>query len=90
MLVVANSNRFRGGNRPQTLSVVDTKAALAGGDALVGTIPAGVFPRELTVLPDDETILATNFSSMTLESVSLAQVEIPEKGASDRRFCTSR
>lgn len=75
LVVVANSNRYQGGDRPQTLSVVEAGAALAGEKkALLGTIPAGVFPRELAVLPDDETILVTNFASKSLETVSLAPV----------------
>ncbi len=90
LLAVANSNRFRGGKRPQTLSLIDTEAALAGRPAVLGTIPAGVFPRELATLPDDETILATNFTSRTLETVSLGAVEIHRKTASDQRFSTSR
>lgn len=90
LLVVANSNRFRGGGRPQTLSVIDTPAALAGRNALIGTIPAGAFPRELVTLPDDETILATNFTSGTLETVSLANVGIGRKAASGHTFPASR
>ena len=75
LVVVANSNRYQGGDRPQTLSVVHAGAAFAGEkNALLGTIPAGVFPRELAVLPDDETVLVTNFASKNLETVSLAPV----------------
>ncbi len=70
-VVVANSNRY-GSDRgeTQTLSVVDAQAALAGRPALLGTVPAGAFPREVLAV-DDRTLLVTNVYSRTLETVSL-------------------
>jgi DNA-binding beta-propeller fold protein YncE len=71
-VVVANSNRYGSDAQdPQTLSVVDAGAALAGRPALVGALPAGAFPRELARLPDDRTVLVTNVYSSELEAVSL-------------------
>jgi DNA-binding beta-propeller fold protein YncE len=72
LVVVANSNRYRGGDRPQTLSVVDAAAALGRGKAVLGTIAAGAFPRDVVAHPDGCTVLVTNFRSRTLETVSLA------------------
>ena len=37
--------------------------------ALVGTIPAGAWPREVVALPDDRTVLVTNVNSRSLQSV---------------------
>jgi DNA-binding beta-propeller fold protein YncE len=71
-VVVANSNRYgHDSEQPQTLSVVDADAALKGRRALVGSIPAGAFPRELARLPDDRSVLVTNVFSRSLEAVSV-------------------
>jgi hypothetical protein len=70
--VVANSHRYDpAADEPKTLSVVDARAALAGKRALLGTIPAGAFPRELATLPDDRTVLVTNVFSQSLQTVRL-------------------
>ena len=66
-IVVADSNRFGGGTA--NLAVVDTRAALAGTPALMGTIPAGRFPREMAVHGD--TLLVTNYGSGQLEAVDI-------------------
>jgi len=69
---VANSNRFFARpNESQTLSVIDTTRLQEGSRAVLGTIPAGSFPRELSVTKDGRTLLVTNFSSNTLELVDL-------------------
>jgi DNA-binding beta-propeller fold protein YncE len=72
-VVVANSNRYGpGAQQPQTLSVIDADTALKRGRrAVVGSIPAGAFPRELARLPDDRGVLATNVFSQTLQAVSI-------------------
>ena len=52
-IVVTNSARFgpdRGDN--QSLSVIDTDKMSMGAAAVVGSIPAGSFPRELAVTAD--------------------------------------
>jgi DNA-binding beta-propeller fold protein YncE len=69
-VIVANSNRY-GSDRgePQTLAVLDAQAALAGRDALLGTVPVGAFPRELIALGDDRSLLVTNVVSQTLQEV---------------------
>jgi DNA-binding beta-propeller fold protein YncE len=71
-LVAANSNRYAADRgEPQSLSVVDTDAALGGRPALLGTVPARSWPRELAALPDDRTLLVTNVLSRTLETVTV-------------------
>jgi DNA-binding beta-propeller fold protein YncE len=72
-VVVANSNRHGSDQEPQTLAVVDAQAALRRrSSALLGTIAAGVWPREVVALPDDRTVLVTNVYSRSLESVVVA------------------
>lgn len=70
-VVVANSNRYEGAEEPQTLAVVDAVAALADRPALLGHVGAGVFPREIAALPDDRTVLVANFTSRTVQVVTL-------------------
>jgi DNA-binding beta-propeller fold protein YncE len=73
-VVVANSNRYGSDARqPQTLSVIDVDAALTGRGALVGSVRAGSFPRELARLPDDRSLLVTNVFSQDLEAVSVVR-----------------
>jgi DNA-binding beta-propeller fold protein YncE len=69
--LVGNSNRGlvpgTGGNAPQTVSVIDTAAALAHRPALLGTVPAGAFPRDLSIDPASGQAFAANFNSGTIE-----------------------
>jgi DNA-binding beta-propeller fold protein YncE len=71
-VVAGNSNRFAGGNAPQTLSVLDVaKIEQQGVDASLGTIPAGAFPRELSVSADGHTLFLTNAGSSSLQVMSV-------------------
>ena len=69
--LVGNSNRGlvpgTGGNVPQTVAVIDTAAALAHRPALLGTVPAGAFPRDLSVDPASGQAFVANFNSGTIE-----------------------
>jgi DNA-binding beta-propeller fold protein YncE len=69
--LVGNSNRGlvagTGGNVPQTVAVIDTAAALAHRPAVLGTVPAGVFPRDLSVDPANGHVFVANFNSGTIE-----------------------
>ncbi len=70
--LVANSNRglvpgSTGSDRPQTITVIDTGAALAHRPPLIGEIPAGLFPRDLNVDPSTDQVLVANFNSNTVE-----------------------
>lgn len=71
-IVVADSNRFSARGAVSNLAVVGTKAALASQPALLGVIPAGLFPREMTAIPGANTLLVTNYASNQLEAVDLA------------------
>lgn len=69
--LVGNSNRGlvagTGGDAPQTVSVIDTGAALAHRPALLGAVPAGLFPRDLSTDPANGQVLVANFDSGTIE-----------------------
>ncbi|MBV9448297.1 MAG: hypothetical protein JO345_20620 [Streptosporangiaceae bacterium] len=65
--LTADSARFTAPNAPQTVSVVDTRAALAGRRALAGTIPAGMFPRELSYDPLSGDVVLSNYLSRNVE-----------------------
>lgn len=73
-VIVTSSNRF-GGNAGdhQPLTVVDAALLRSGAHAVIGTIPAGAFPRELRLTADGRTLFATNFGSRTLEMIDLAR-----------------
>jgi len=76
-LVVTNSNRFAGSDGDhQKLTVIDAARVSEGAGAVLGTIPAGGFPRELRVTADGRTLLVTNFLSSTLELVDLARLPL--------------
>jgi DNA-binding beta-propeller fold protein YncE len=76
-VVVTSSNRFAGGTEDkQSLYVIDASKAAQGVASLLGTIPAGGFPREIRVTSDQRTLLLTNFNSHTLEVVDLARLPL--------------
>jgi DNA-binding beta-propeller fold protein YncE len=70
-IVVADSNRFQAPGASASLAVVRVGDALAGRPALAGLLPAGQFPREMTVAPGGRTLLVTCFGSGQLELVNL-------------------
>jgi len=69
--LVANSNRFlvagTGSARRQTVSVVSTAAALDHRSALIGVVPAGLFPRDITFDQATGRVLLANFDSDSVE-----------------------
>jgi DNA-binding beta-propeller fold protein YncE len=70
-IVVADSNRFTAPGAHSALTVVDTAAALARQAAVLGTIPAGSFPREMSLEGNGNTLLVSNFASGQLEAIHL-------------------
>lgn len=73
-LVVTSSNRFGGsGSDRQPLTVLDAMQLRSGRSAVITTIPAGAFPRELRLTADGRTLFATNFGSRTLEMIDVAR-----------------
>lgn len=73
-VVVADSNRFGAPGARAQLTVVSATAALAHRPALLGTIPAGAFPREMALEPDRSTLLVGNFGSDQLEAVTVGNL----------------
>ena len=71
-LVVADSDRFSAKGATANLAVVSVSAALAGRPALLGLIPAGAFPREMTVIPRTDTLLVTDYLAGQVQAVNLA------------------
>jgi len=71
LALVGNSNRGlvpgTASDAPQTVSVVSTAAALAQRPAVVGAVPAGLFPRDLTFDQATGQVLLGNFKSGTVE-----------------------
>ena len=49
-----------------------TARSLAGLLALLGLIPAGAFPREMTVIPRTNTLLVTDYLAGQVQAVNLA------------------
>ena len=78
-IVVGNSNRFAGGGSPESLVVLDTARIHEGMAAVLGTIPAGSFPREMAVSADGRTLFLTNFSSNSLQVMDVAHLPIDSK-----------
>jgi DNA-binding beta-propeller fold protein YncE len=65
-----NSARFRAdADSAQTITVIDRANAVNGEAAIVDSIEAGVFPRQLSLSQDGRTIFVTNYLSNTLELI---------------------
>lgn len=79
--LVANSNRGlvqgTGSDVPQTVSVIKTASALGKRPALIGAVPAGLFPRDLTFDPATGEVLLANFSSDTVEEFRVPAPSAP-------------
>jgi DNA-binding beta-propeller fold protein YncE len=75
LIVVADSNRFIVRGATASLSVVNVAAALAGRPAVTESIPAGLFPREMALVPGGQHLLVTNYASGQLEAVSVPSVK---------------
>jgi DNA-binding beta-propeller fold protein YncE len=75
-LAVANSNRFGSGIGMPSITVIDAQNIRGGEAAVIGTVSAGVFPRELTVTSDQRTLLLTNFGSKNLAVIDIARLPV--------------
>jgi DNA-binding beta-propeller fold protein YncE len=78
-IIVGNSNRFAGGNAPESLVVLDSAKIGQGMAAVVGIIATGAFPREMVVSPDGRTLFVTNFGSNALQVLDIAHLPIDTK-----------
>jgi DNA-binding beta-propeller fold protein YncE len=59
LLVVGDSNRFDVPGRSSNLAVINIAKALAGQLALIGYLPVGRFPRDMTLAPDGQLLIAS-------------------------------
>jgi DNA-binding beta-propeller fold protein YncE len=74
-IVVSNSNRFgAGSSADQSLLVIDASRIGSGDAAILGSIPAGSLPREMTLSLDLHTLFVVNTNSKTLEIIDLARL----------------
>ena len=73
LIVVADSDRFSAPGAHADLTVINVADALDGRPAIVGDIPAGLFPRDMTAAPNG-TVLVSNFSSGQVETVDTATI----------------
>jgi hypothetical protein len=72
LIVAADSDRFHVGGKSPNLAVVDVRHALAGQPPrLLGYLPSGQIPREMTTVPGAHQLLIDNYGSDQLESVGL-------------------
>lgn len=75
-LAVTNSNRFGNSAAAQSLTIIDAQKVAGGDAAVLGTVPAGIFPRELRVTHDQRTLLLTNFGSKNLAVLDVARLPL--------------
>ncbi len=76
-VIVTNSNRFAGSSGDQqVLTVIDATKIDAGAGAILGTIAAGAFPREMRVTADGRTLILTNFASRDVQMIDLTHLPI--------------
>lgn len=75
-IAVTNSNRFGDANATQNVTVIDALRIASGAAAVLGTVSAGAFPRELRTTEDQKTLLLTNFGSKNLTLIDIARLPL--------------
>jgi DNA-binding beta-propeller fold protein YncE len=70
-VAVTDSNRFGATGASSGVTLVSTAAARAHRAAVIGSVAAGGFPREMALEPDGATLLVTNFASSQLEAIAI-------------------
>ena len=70
-IVVADSSRF-GDSGGSDLTIIDAARIVEGRAAVIGTIAAGQFPRELHKVPDGRALLLTDTDSKQIERIPSA------------------
>jgi DNA-binding beta-propeller fold protein YncE len=78
-IIVTNSNRFSNDrNVRQTLTVIDAARVGEGAAAVLGSVKAGAFPRQINQSPDGRTLFVSNYLSNELELIDLTRLA-PER-----------
>ena len=72
-VIVADSDRFNVRGAHGAVTVVETHAALTHRSAILATLPAGQFPREIAVEPGG-VALVTNFASDQVQTIDIPRV----------------
>lgn len=81
-VVITNSNRFAHDQTArQTLTVIDAARVGEGQAAILGSVPAGVFPREFGHSPDGQTLYVANYNSNELEVIDLKRMPVGQMPA---------
>jgi DNA-binding beta-propeller fold protein YncE len=76
-IIVTNSNRFASDQTVrQTLTVIDATKVGDGATAIMGSIKAGSFPRQIGQSPDGRTLFVSNYNSSELEVIDLTRLPI--------------
>jgi DNA-binding beta-propeller fold protein YncE len=80
-IVVANSNSYEydgiatRSTHKDTLSVIDAEKISTGSPSVLGSIPAGTDPRNVSITADGRTLLVGNLNSLTLELIDLDRLQ---------------
>jgi DNA-binding beta-propeller fold protein YncE len=75
LVLVTNSNRFASDQTErQTVSVIDATRVTEAQTAVIGSVPAGIFPREFGQSPDGRTLFVANYTSNELEVIDLNRI----------------
>jgi DNA-binding beta-propeller fold protein YncE len=72
LMVVADSDRFAPGIPTSNLAVVDVADALHSRPALLGYLPAGLFPRDVAASASGSILLVANYESGQAEAIDAA------------------
>ena len=75
LVIVGNSNRFGAANS-ESLTVLDAAKIPQGAAAIVGTIQAGAFPREMHVSNDGHSLYLANARSNSIQIFDIAHLPI--------------
>jgi DNA-binding beta-propeller fold protein YncE len=79
LAIVGNSNRYSAdASAPSTLSVLDTARIGTALNPVIGSIPAGAYPREFCLSPDGRTLFVTNFLSGSLQVMDVNSLPHPQ------------
>jgi DNA-binding beta-propeller fold protein YncE len=73
-VIVADSDRFNQKGAHASLTVVNAQAALDHKPAVIASLTAGQFPREMAVERGGTVVLVTNFASDQLEAVDVSHL----------------
>jgi DNA-binding beta-propeller fold protein YncE len=74
LALVSNSNRWAQEQTPQTVTLIDIAGRHRSKPVVLGTIPVGVFPRDLAISRDGRVIVVSNFGSRSLTLLRVSKL----------------